>query len=124
MKSEYQKEIEKLLKDRGFKPTGYMNWTRNTEFRIVFNFWEAATSTGTKYAILLSAEIWLQSEMQQSSCFLAKESMTLTNEVIEKKGYAWIDEIIQDLYKYAYDILAPKVKIAAEAAITGMESIL
>ena len=123
MKSEYLLEIEKRLRDQGFKPTSYRNWTRISKFEIVLNFWTSSVGSGDESDIQLEAKIWLQSRLQPSSCLLAREEMRLSDELIEKKGYDWIYEVIQDLYKYAYDFLAPKVKIAAESAITGIESI-
>ena len=121
MKSKYIHEIEKRLQDRGFKQSPYVSWIRKSEFQIVLKLWTEPIGSDDEYDIDMVAEIWLESSLQNSPCFLAKEEMSLTDELIEKKGYAWIDEVIQDLYKYAYDILVSKAKIAAEAAITGIE---
>ena len=120
MKSEHRHEIEKRLQQRGFKQTSYANWTRDSEFQIVFTLWTASA----RGDIQLEAEINLKSSQPHSPCFLAKEKMRLTDELIEKNGYVWIDEIIHDLYKEAYNILVAKARIAAEAAITGIESIV
>ena len=127
MKAAYKKEIEKRLKERGFTIDAYTDWHhandrkearqwKDGSFLLVFTLWPRAKN---KTDILLQVEI----RIDDTHCdwLISEKMMELTDEVIEKQGYAWIDETIQELYKDAYDVLAVKTKIAADAAVMGIE---
>ncbi len=102
------------LKQAGFEIQSRFNWVKQGEISFEFYSWPWGSEGEELYCRI---EAWTcQNKIEW---LLSKKDLYLTNEVMSEMKPGWVEGLIQELAKEAFDVLSAKAKTAAEIAVTG-----
>lgn len=102
------------LKQAGFEKQTRLEWVRPGEISFEFYSWPWGSEGEELYCKI---EAW--TSHNDIELLLSKKDLYLTDKTMSELKPGWVEGLIQELAKKAFDVLSAKAKTAAEIAVTG-----